>query len=140
MECYPQVVDNKHARKRRVDSANWKINKTKNDRWVTQLDSFDTLFLKFSNSVYNDLWSSFIVQFIYKNEIFTPFKHNICIFLYSSFMIIYIFNRLQNRRGFVFDPYVCMYVCSRFSRVWLNRFWCGFQESICYFLEKVLVY
>lgn len=32
MECYPQVVDSKDARKRRVDSANWKKNKTKNDR------------------------------------------------------------------------------------------------------------
>lgn len=32
MECYPQVADNKHARKRRVDSANWKRNKAKQDR------------------------------------------------------------------------------------------------------------
>lgn len=25
---------------------------------------------------------------------------------------------------------VCMFICSRLSRVRLNRFWCGFQETV----------
>ena len=47
----------------------------------------------------------------------------------------------QNRFSSFWDREFFAYLdCSWLSRVWLNRFWCGFRRSVCYILGKVLIY
>ena len=66
-------------------------------------------------------------------------RHPLCIHRLQNLDSSCFLTDFKKKSRFSVRP-VCMYVCPRLSRVWQDRFRFGFQESVHYIPEKVLVY